>query len=803
MTRYAYTSLLSILTMHAGLSSTAQTTNRDLLTGSFRQYHSQTYQEKLFVHVDRTFYLVGETIWFKVYDVDEYSNRPATLSAVSYVEVTGRDEKPWLQARIEMQDGRGSGSFQLPASFPSGNYLLRAYTSWMKNFSPSLYFSQQITVINTLTQPIPFAHPEPTLPTAKDKGEIQFFPEGGNLVAGLESKVAFKAVNSRGVGVSCQGIVVNQKRDTVARFHSFRFGMGNFQFTPVKGDRYEALAEMGDTTTVQKLPSIFEQGYVMSLTDPGGDKLRIIVHSNLAFVNPTVYLFVQTRHTVKGVLEGSISNGVADFMIEKSSLGDGITQFTLFNADRVPLCERLYFKAPAGQLRIEAGMAQTVFGTRKRIDLDLATTDLSGRPVKADLSLAVFHLDSLQTLPQENILSYLLLTGDLRGRIDSASYYFENSGPDIAAAVDNLMLTQGWTRFRWEDVLQNKIPAFTWLPEPDGHIITGKVIDKRTGLGASHVTGYLSVPGKHFEFSASVSKPNGDIRFHVRKFFGNSEIVVQTNSQTDSNYRIDITNPFSEEPSPMAIPDLQFPDRLKSALLTRSINAQVENTYRIALKHRLAVAEAEDTTAFYGQPDLHYNLDDYTRFVTLEEVIREYVLDVHLKEQSGKYDFRVRNSLFNTFFEEAPLVLLDGIPVFDAGKVVNMDPLRIRSLEVVTHRFYTNSTVADGILSYKTYDGDLAGYPLDPNAVAVQYSGLQQRREFYMPSYDHAEEVRSPIPDLRNLLIWDPAVRTDEQGKKRLSLTTSDLPGTYLVVLQGLTEDGLPGSVVRTFTVNR
>ncbi|MDP4215023.1 MAG: hypothetical protein Q8927_02400, partial [Bacteroidota bacterium] len=149
------------------------------------------------------------------------------------------------------------------------------------------------------------------------------------------------------------------------------------------------------------------------------------------------------------------------------------------------------------------------------------------------------------------------------------------------------------------------------------------------------------------------------------------------------------------------------------------------------------------------------------------------------------------------------LVLLDGIPVFDAGKVVNMDPLRIRSLEVVTHRFYTNSTVADGILSYKTYDGDLAGYPLDPNAVAVQYSGLQQRREFYMPSYDHAEEVRSPIPDLRNLLIWDPAVRTDEQGKKRLSLTTSDLPGTYLVVLQGLTEDGLPGSVVRTFTVNR
>jgi hypothetical protein len=363
----------------------------------------------------------------------------------------------------------------------------------------------------------------------------------------------------------------------------------------------------------------------MTLADPGADQLNIMLHSNIPFGNPTVYLFVQTRHVAKGVFEGVLSNGAAEFAIDKSILGDGISQFSLFSADRVPLCERLYFKPPTGQLHIEAGMAQTSYGMRKKIDLDLTTTDLSGRAAKADLSLAVFLMDSLQTLPEQNILSTLYLASDLRGRIESPSYYFENSGPEVASAVDNLMLTQGWTRFKWEDVLQNKTPVFSYLPEPDGHIVAGKVIDKRTGGGAARVTGYLSVPGRHFEFCTAISKPNGDIRFHVKKFFGNSEIVVQTNSQTDSNYRIDIANPFSEEPSPVRIPDLLFPDRWKSALLFRSINAQAENTYRIGLKHRLAVAEGEDTLAFYGLPDLHYNLDDYTRFVTLEEVIRDYV----------------------------------------------------------------------------------------------------------------------------------------------------------------------------------
>jgi hypothetical protein len=792
-----------------GIPGRSQNTPTDELESAFTRYQLQAFQEKVFVHVDRSFYLAGETIWFKVYGVDENFLRPTAGSRVAYVEIIGKDQKAVLQARIALTDGKGNGSFQIPISLASGNYIFRAYTSWMKNFSPDLYFSQPLTIINTLNSPPDSVRQD----TVRDffagpisgKPDIQFFPEGGNLVYGLYSKIGFKAVIGHGKGIYCKGFVVNQKKDTLSRFEVARFGMGNFSLTPVKGDSYEAVIKVGDSVIRKKLPAIYDQGTVMALTDMDKDKLILTIHTNTPLRDPSnrfVYLFIHTRQLVKSVQAASLTNNEAHFFIDKKALGDGISQLTLFNSDRLPIGERLYFKQPEAQLRIAAKLGQSEYGLRKKVDIDLSAMDQSGRPAMADLSMSVYWIDSLQPMPQLNILSGLLLTGDLKGWVESPQYYLENTGPEALAAADNLMLTQGWSRFRWEDVLRNSALPLEFQPEPDGAVISGKVIDKRTGQPAtSPVTGYLSIPGKNFEFSTAVSKANGDIRFDTKPFYGNNEIIVQTNSQTDSNYRIDLANPYSESFSSAPMPDFTDASLRSPGLLYRSINSQVENTYQIDQKHRLAPLNPEDTLPFYGTPDLQYYLDEFTRFVTLEEVIREYVLDVHLKEQSGKYDFRIRNSLFNNFFEDAPLVLLDGTPVFDADKIVAMDPLKIKKIDVITHKYYTNSLVTDGVLSYKTFGGDLAGYPLDPNAVAVQYTGLQQQREFYSPVYEKAAQAESRVPDFRNLLLWSPELKTDEQGKTLVSFYTSDLAGTYVVVLQGMTKDGLPGSVVNTFRV--
>jgi len=838
---YIYVILLLIL-LPASLSTLAQ------------EISTQA-QEKLFVHIDRTFYLAGETIWFKVYDIDGNSNKPMAFSGITYVEVLDKDQRPVLQEKIEMENGKGDGSLNITFSIPSGHYVFRAYTSWMKNFSPDFYFMQPLTILNTRysaspTSSTPAPSSPPTSPSSAASSssstppsppssslrpassqaagyDIRFFPEGGNLVNGLTSIVAFKATSASGKGIPCRGVIIDQNKDTLAEFQSARFGMGKFTFTPVRGNRYTALAEIDHEVIRQDLPVAFDQGYAMRIDNSDEHRLRIIVHvagtpsssfgapsspssapSNpLPPSSPLVYLFIHTRGLLKSVQVNRLSNNEAYFFIDKDSLRDGISHITLFDGERMPVCERLYFKRPRQQLHIDAVAGDAVAGaptdthpafpTRKKISIDLSTTGPSGLPVLADLSMSVFLIDSLQSIPGENILSYLLLSSDLKGSIDSLPYYFSETGPEAAEALDNLMLTQGWTRFRWEDLMKNKQPYFEFLPETDGPIINGKVTDRRTGQPVPQVNGYLSVPGKYFGLSAATSRPDGNIYFHLDNFHGMKELVLQTNSRTDSNDRIDIANPFSDQYSYLPLPDSLYPQKFAAQLLYRSINSQAENAYRSTLKNRFQPV-MDDTIPFYGQPDRQYHLDDYTRFTTMEEVIQEFVDNVHVRRQSGKAYFRVKNAMFNLFFDDDPLLLIDGVPVFNGDKMVATDPLKIERIDVVSHRYFLGPAIDDGIVSFKSYDGGLAGYELDPNAVAIQYNGLSRQREFYSPVYETDAEQQSTIPDFRDQLLWSPEITTDAAGKKQLTLYTSDLTGNYVLFVQGMTSDGLAGYSVKT-----
>jgi hypothetical protein len=791
-----WTNMLLLLT--ASNSGFAQTDGRsdaaEHLSASFTRYQRQYIQEKLFVHVAKSLYLAGEVIWFKAYDVDARLNRLAGISGVAYVELLDKDQKAVLQDKIELKDGVGDGSFRVPLNVPSGFYTLRAYTGWMKNFSPDFYFHQQLTILNTLTDEIAVDSP-----VQKDFA-IRFFPEGGNLVNGIPSIVAFKAVNPAGSGVVCQGVILDQKKDTVARFSTARLGLGRFTFTPVRGNSYYALATAGPSSIRQPVPPAYDSGFVMHVEDPDGRHIRVTVRAASNPSNPAVYLLVHTHGRLRSLQVAFLKDNQAVFSIEKDSLDDGTSHITLFNSDRVPVCERLYCRFP--RRRLDIGLtAPSAIDKRKKITVDISTADSSGRPVAANLSMSVFEIDSLQRVPGENILSYLLLGSDLKGKIESPQYYFSNSDPETSETLDDLMLTQGWTRFRWEDILGAQQPVLEFPSEQNGPVIHARLTDKRTGLPPSPTITWLTVPGRHFKVAAATSRDDGSLTFHLENFYGNKEIVLQTNNAADSDYRIEVSGPFSDRFSPLSVPDSLFSLRWKSQLLDRSIGVQADNAYRTHEKYRLLAQTEKDTTGFYGVSDLRYKLDDYVRFVTMDEVIREYVNNVMVRFKSGNAYFRVRNALFNLFFDDDPLLLIDGVPVFDPNKILALNPLKIERIDVVSHRYYFGPSITDGIVSFRSYEGDLGGYQLDPNAVVVQYNGLQEHREFYTPVYETAAQSQSPIPDFRNQLMWRPDITTGSAGKKQLSLYTSDLTGTFAIVVQGLAADGSIGYSVKKFTV--
>lgn len=761
------------------------------LQSGFAQYNKLAPQEKLFVHTDKNAYTAGELMWFKVYYVDGAYQRPADMSKVAYIEVLDKDQDAVMQAKVELKDGTGSGSVFVPVNLATGNYVLRAYTSWMKNFGPDLYFHKQVSIINLLKKT------ETQAKATAPEYDIQFFPEGGNLVSGINSTVAVKVANQFGTGADFKGAVLNKNNDTVARFSSYKFGMGRFVFKPDNQSVYHTVINIDGKTIQKELPKIYDSGYVMHVDDNSAGQLQITVTTNTGAAN--AYLFVHTRGVVKMAESAAIENGAAHFTIDKNKLGNGISHFTIFDANRRPVCERLYFKRPAKQLAVTAGSDQLQYNTRRKVDIAIDTKDGNNKPATANLSLSVYKLDDLQSTGSQDIESYLWLTSDLKGRIESPGYYLESTGAEANEAADNLMLTQGWRKFNWGDILKNNAPSFSFLPEYNGPIILGKLTDQSSGKPVKDIITYLAIPGKRVQVYAATSDSLGKLVFNMKGFYGPGEIVVQTNTVIDTTYHIDILNPFSEQYAKFNLPPLNLGNDA-TELVNNNLGMQVQNIYDND-KLRQFYDMGIDSSAFYGPPYKTYLLDNYTRFTTMEEVMREYVSEVNITH-SSKDGFHIKVISGNGFLrEDDPMVIIDGVPFFNMNKLFATDPLKIRKLEDVPYTFYWGPSVEEGVFNYTSYKGDLAGVEIDPHAVVMDYEGLEQQRVFYSPQYDTDKALNSRLPDFRNTLYWSPNVNTDANGKNSLSFYTSDQPGKYIGVIQGIAADGEAGSQTFTFQV--
>ena len=761
----------------------------------FNDYQASIPREKIFAHTDKGFYLAGEVLWFKLYIADASSHQLLDLSKIAYVELLTNDHKPVLQAKVPLEEGMGNGTFVLPSYINTGNYLFRAYTSWMKNFPAELFFEKQLTIVNSLKSGTAIVENN-----NQPKYFAQFFPEGGNLVNGLESRVAFQATDRFGKGVEATAELVNQNNEPVLNFKTGRFGKGQFVFTPAYGNRYKAIFRLKDGTQLtQDIPEAFDKGFVMQ-TSTAGDLITIKLNSRNQQNSYYSYLLVHNGRSAQVALGQPLKNGSAEFTVEKKQLPPGVSHFTILTDDRKAVCERLYFRRPEEHMNLSLKADQTAYLPRSKVNLDLSSTGRDGKNLNGNLSLSVFRIDSLDNGEQPDVFTYLWLQSELKGKIESPEVYFRNT-PEADEAIENLLLTQGWRRFQWEEILSDRKPMFEFLPEYAGHLINGRIVDRRTQQPAAGIHSFLSIPGEKFQFAAASSDKNGRLRFDIKNFYSAGEIVIQTDSRKDSIYQLSILNPFSEKYSATNLPALQFSDKWKDYLRERITGSQVQNAYSTDSTRVFILPGFVDTSAFYGKGDKTYFLDDYTRFASMEEVMREYVTEVLVRRSGGKFHYKVSNAPYKVFFEEDPLVLLDGVPVFDIDRIMAFDPLKIKKADIITRKYYSGGIAYNGIVSYSTYQGDLAGYQLDPNALLLEYPGLQLNRQFYSPGYETAELQQSRIPDFRTLLYWAPDIKTGEMGKARTSFYTSDLPGNYIVIVQGIGEKGQSGSSIVRFTV--
>jgi hypothetical protein len=709
---------MAVLLLLPALPAAAQTT----LVSDLDDYGRKHLQEKLYVHTDKEFYLSGEICWFKLYLVNATTGRPMDLSKAAYLEWLDKDNKPILQAKAGLSKGYGDGSVYLPLALRSGEYKLRAYTNWMKNYGADWFFEKTITVVN--------ARRSAELSAVADTLQypVAFFPEGGNFVENIPCRMGFRITDQYGRGVACTGVVTEDDLDTIARFQPFRFGLGSFMVTPRTGHHYRAIFRLPDGTAIPTLlPTAAAQGMGLSVVDDGQGRWHATVQGTGAAASGEVYLLAHTRQRVKAVETATLADGKASFSIDKKALGEGISVLTVFNAQRQPVCERLVFRAPAHPLRIDIQPDKPEYGTRQKIELGVS---LTGDTSTAQCSLSVYRVDALQTAPETRIGAYLWLAADLSGKIESPDYYLDH--PEDTLAVDNLMLTHGWRRFRWNEVQSHDKPLFDFPPEYNGAIITGKLTDTRTGGPGKDIEVYLSVPGTRTQFTSAYTNDQGQVRLELQDFYGGQEIIAQTDPTRDSMYRIDIQSPYAETYTtdrPIAPYRLASAD--SSVLTDRDVAVQVLNRFGGEKLKRFHLPAIADTTLFYYKPDYSYLLDDYTRFTTMEEVMREYVTLMLVQRRGGHYHLPLFELPYNQFFETDPLILLDGVPVFNIDSLMTLDPLKIKRLQTLQRKVFMGSTFFPGIMNWTTYKGDLGGYILDPHATVVDYEGLSMQREFY------------------------------------------------------------------------
>ena len=733
--------------------------------------------EKIFLHTDKNQYLAGEIMWFKAYLQEVSSHRMSTISKVGYVEILDGNNVPVLQAKIALDSGTGSGSLFIPVTLATGHYLVRGYTNWMKNRGAETFFHKQVSIINTYK---PFTPEKKSVATF----HLDLLPESGNLVNGLPARVGFRGTDSLGRGAIFSGFVVNELSDTLIRFRPLVHGIGRFSFTPDLAHQYRVIAQQGDNIVgTFSLPPIQAAGYVLRVQE-SANGVKIETHASPS-QDPQLVLVVQSAGKEPVSREISLPGDHSSIEWERGQFSEGVNTITLFDRSGKPLAERLYFKLPSAPLPITVQATQQQFQTRSRVKVEIGTPDSDF----ANLSMAVYKSPSYFGSVQDNIYSWFWLHSDLRGIVEDPASYFV-AGPTQQEALDNLMLTHGWRNINASK--KDQKPLMRFLPEIQGHIVEGKLTSQVSGKPMAEIDTYLSIPGTITRLYTSTSDSAGLLRYVLPDYYGAGELIVQTDYRMDSTYKIEIRSPFFDRYAPIALPPFRLENPMEEDIRRGAWQVQVSNGFD-ADKLRRFYEQPMDTSSFYGKPDNIYLLDDYKRFTTMEEVLREYVPTVLVRRRDGSRQVEMVNNYKKEVFQQ-PLLLLDGLAVFSSEQLLRYDPLKVRKLELINNRYIYGASLFTGIASFTTYKGDLEGFTPDPRAVVLDYEGLQLQRQYYSPVYETEIQRTSRIPDYRTVLDWNPVIRTGKDGKSFLEFYTSDIPGNYILVVEGMGADGRVGS---------
>jgi len=859
------------------------------------EYTTKYQQEKVYLHLDKPYYAIGDDIWLKAYIVNSKTQAPSNISKILYVELINEKDSLKKLVKLPVMGGVTWGDFKLTDSLGEGNYRIRAYTNYMRNFGTDFFYDKTIKIGNgwankvftstnyaytkennteKVTATIHFedkngvAYKEnevsydaqldfrsiakgrtktdlkgdavisftnnqsflnkkgkivatitldnkqkivksiPITATSNDV-DVQFLPEGGTLVEELPQKIAIKAVNGSGTGENISGKIVDESGAEVVKIETTYLGMGNFTLNSQPGKTYTAKINFKDGSVKDfKLPLAQKSGYALSINNLDTGKVVVKLMASKSLTNgDELRIVAQQAGNVYYVSKAKVDKQVLLATIPKSKLPSGIVQFTLFSSTNQPLAERLIFNKnkidvidinlnSSGQSASKKGLSSFAF-------------DASGNQKPTIGSFSVSVTNASKVTPDEdnesNIYANLWLTSDLAGYVEKPNHYFLNDDSKTARELDNLLLTQGWRRFLWKNVISGAGPALTFKAEQSTSI-SGTVTKGGKPVPNGKVM-LMSTKGGFFVID-TVTNADGKFNFDNLMFSDSTKFLVQARTKADRKFveiSIDaVPNQIVTKNKNSADIDVNvnnslmkyikesdnyFNEMTRLGLLERTIKLD-----EVVVTEKRNVAKNSSNLNGAGNADYILTEKDLSNCVQLSQCLNGRIPFVMFR---GGIPYSTRSP--NT-----PMtVIVDGMQV-EPEFLDNLNATDIETIEVL--RTIGNTAIYGGrgeggvlVITTKRGGGTTSYNNYAPGVVVVNQKGFSVSRDFYAPKYD--AQTTNSKGDYRSTIYWNPQVVAPENGKAKFDFYNADEPGTYRIVIEGINVEGHLARKVYTYDV--
>jgi TonB-dependent Receptor Plug Domain len=791
-------------------------------------------QEKVYLHLDRGYYSLGDTLWYKAYLFEAERHRPDSASRVVHVELIEPTKGKIIYAQKLYTEHVADGAFTLPDTLREGVYQIRAYTNWMRNFPEQFFFKKEVKIWDNDPR-----FQVKDIEKAAELADVQFFPEGGYQVYDVIGRMGFKALNRFNKGIDVEGFIIENNKDTTVSFQSVHLGMGQFPFKPETGKTYKAFLKVqgGKQYQAFDLPAPLERGYAMTVDNLSSKSvIRVFVNHTMTNPEKPEPLMIVAHQRGKPFFTAKSNNGKRSFSasIPRSAIDqDGIVVITLFDHTGKPLCERLVMQNNNQRLKIEVNPDKASYKPYEKVTLNLQVNNAKGDPVVGNFSLAAVDANQVQNDPHGmDIYSYMLLCSeaadgrkgeyfsDIKGQIEQPSYYFDPNEKEAAYHLDVLLMTQGWRRFDWNTVMKYDTAQKSTYALAQGLSIAGRVLRPNGKVVEKPVEIVLAMTDKKNPMP-QVAKMNidkqGYFSFDGLDYSDSTTVLLQA-TQSNGNRDLAITYQDFEEPkvqivkvpfNPIEIDGQQLAAYLKRAKENQELEEKLRKSQSIMMDEVTVKAkkkpEPDIRRQMYSQPESTVDVSDFScnGFQHPLQLVQGRVAGLTVSP-SGQFGFtaQIRGSL-NFQGAVAPLYLIDGNPTDEAG-ISSISPCDIERVDVLKGASASmfGSRGGGGVINFltkrsnKTYDWNKDKTPGTLNRKII---GFQSPRVFYAPNY----EVTKPgqRPDFRTTLWWSPMIKTDEKGQATVTYWNSEARTNVHIQVEGASILGEMGVSRKSYRV--